>query len=460
MPTNKTKFNARLYLKSRVTPRWRLEIKSAARSLFFSPYVTGKCAQRVLLVAGAGEVELCTVFTADNFAKGSSSLRCLRHLIEGGVKVFHLDGLHAKMLLVPGRAVTVGSQNLTTRGQGNLEATLLVTDKDIVKQAEAEAEAWVKERTPVTLQMIADMEKRVRPLRKLFKKAEEAAGEIDKEVRERQRERDEIARRERLDKAEQERQERERQERERVRHLQEQQRRKRLSHLHESVRKLRVASTIVSAKLQTPGSLLHGVLDFTASKSLMARENRSLTRWRFDSNLVTLMDCYRYLCLVEDTGKIGWARVASSRISFVAKSISHGESLFYRGMNWRVATTGKWKTLEATGCNLTVELKTFLGETAELDCWFSVDGLEVISSKWKTERREHLPDDFTELISKNDDKIRDKITEFLVEPFKYRDGQKLTGARAGGFFADVGRRFNIRLAKVGSHEVLLAKKVY
>jgi hypothetical protein len=108
----------RLYLKSRIGSRLEREIQSGNRSLFFSPYVTGSCADRVLLVAGGGDVELYTVFTAEDFACGASSLRCLQRLIEGGVKVYHLPDLHAKMLLVPGQVVTIGSQNLTNGGLG------------------------------------------------------------------------------------------------------------------------------------------------------------------------------------------------------------------------------------------------------------------------------------------------------------------------------------------------------
>jgi hypothetical protein len=114
--TAKRSASPKLYVKSNIAPRWRVEIKSAERAMFFSPYVTGKLAESVLLVAGGGDVELYTVFSAENFAGGGSSLRCLGRIVEGGVKAYHVPGLHAKMLLIPRRAVTVGSQNLTKRG--------------------------------------------------------------------------------------------------------------------------------------------------------------------------------------------------------------------------------------------------------------------------------------------------------------------------------------------------------
>jgi hypothetical protein len=459
MPT-KTKSHARLYVKTRVRPRWRREIKSAERSLFFSPYVTGKCAQRVLLVAGAGTVELYTVFTAENFASRGSSLGCLRKLIEGGVKVYHLAGLHAKMLLVPGRAITVGSQNLTTRGQDNREATVLTTDGALVRQAEVETEAWVKERVAVTLAMIDDMVKRVRPLRKLFKAAQDAAEEIDEQVRAAQRERDEAERRARLERAGRERLEREQKERELVRQRQQQRHQQRLLDLQASVRKLRVAGTVVRARLKTPTSLRHGLFDYTTSKSILALGDGSLTHWQVGRDIVTLKDCYRYLCIIEETGKLGWARVASSRISFVASNISRERWLDYRGVKWNVSTTGKWKGLNGAGYNLVVTLESLFRGKVELRCWFSVDGLEVESTAWKTPRPDGLPDDFAPVLAQNEAGTRDKLTQFLVMPFKFIDGQKLTGASAGGYFGDTGRRFNIKLAKVGEHEVLLANKLW
>src|SRR5258708_2141043 len=111
----------KLYLRIRPTRRWRQVIRAAGDLVAFSPYIT----QSEVTDALAAKGERCSLYTVasvENLASGASSLSCLRALVSAGVRVYHLLGLHAKMLLVPGRVVTVGSQNFTAAGDRNLEA--------------------------------------------------------------------------------------------------------------------------------------------------------------------------------------------------------------------------------------------------------------------------------------------------------------------------------------------------
>lgn len=426
----------RVYLSTRIVPRWRREIQSGQRALFFSPYVTGRCADQVLLVAGGDEVELYTVFRAENFASGASSLRCLQRLIEGGVKVYHLPDLHAKMLLVPGQVVTIGSQNLTSGGLRNREATVLLSDQKAVGQAEAEAMEWLKDRLPVTPEMIADLGKHVRRLKNLFKSAKGTAREVDEQVKYRQRERDDEAWRKREE---------------------EERRRRRLMNLRGSVRKLRMAGERVQTQVQLVRDWSRKKKQYISTATLMVRGNCSLTRWRFDGEIVELEDCYRYLCLIEETGKLGWARVASTRITFISPLVVHGEWVFFGNWTWKVTAEGIWTGQRESGSNLFVKMKSNFRGEAHLHCWFSVDGLEVEKAAWKTPpSKASPPPDLAVAFANNQDRIRDQITKLLVKPFKFSDGQKLTGPNTINFFGEVYNRYIVRLAQVGEHKILIA----
>jgi hypothetical protein len=439
MPTAakvRTPAKPRLYVKNQITGRWKAEIETGRSCKFFSPYVTGRGARNILLAAGSKQVELYTLFTLENFASDGSSLDCIEQLVKAGLTVYHLPGLHAKILLMPGRAVTIGSQNLTARGTVNREANLLVSDSAMIQRVEEETAAWLTDRVPVTQPWIDDMRRQLRGVRNLFRKAKADAARLNEEVMQRERERVE----------------RERQERERER--QEAERQRRLSNLRAAVGSLRVASTVVSTRMQYTTPAWHS----SADESLFALSGRSLTRWYVDGRVVELQDCYRYLCIIEDTGKMGWARVASSRISFVEPSVEYGERLHYRTRSWHVIAEGHWGDSTRSMCNLTLKLESSWGEEARLDCWFSVSGLEVEKVVWRNPpRHEVVPKHIAKSIADNDEALRDKLTNYLVRPFKYKDGQKL-GTRSDKFFGGYGSRYRISLAKVSQHEVLIARQ--
>lgn len=155
----------------------------------------------------------------------------------------------------------------------------------------------------------------------------------------------------------------------------------------------------------------------------------------------------------------GLGAVGSSRISLIADGISHGEALSFCGLKWKVSTSGIWSELEEGVCNLKVTLESAHGIEAELDCWFSINGLKVSRERWpQLPPGRDRPCDFAAAVEGNEEKIRTNLTRLLVRPFKYRDGQRLNGFSASHFFGAVGTKHNIFLAKAGNRDVLIARK--
>src|SRR4051812_13245945 len=106
-----------------VARRWAAAIRDGASVIAVSPFITSTGFTAALEEKGAA-CELYTVISAENYASGASQLSCLERLVAAKVRVYHLEDLHAKLLLVPGKLVTVGSQNMTDKGARNLEATV------------------------------------------------------------------------------------------------------------------------------------------------------------------------------------------------------------------------------------------------------------------------------------------------------------------------------------------------
>jgi len=244
------------------------------------------------------------------------------------------------MLLIPGSIVTIGSQNLTSRGMAkNREASVLLTDPGCVQQAEKESRLWLHDRETIDLPQIEDMSEHVRRLMRLYRAADKAAAAADEQVKQHRRQRDETAR------------------------LDEETRHRALRKLRQSIASLRQAAEVVQARVRTTGK------DKT---SLIASPHHSFTHWRLDDQDVTLKRCYRYLCVNEDLALLGWARVASSRITFVhwRRRRDYAHRLSFGGRSWWLKTEADWSKDAPPAC-ISINMKSWQHEV-ELYCSFLV----------------------------------------------------------------------------------------
>jgi hypothetical protein len=165
------------YLRS-VAHRWKQEVAAATeRVILHFPFITTRAVEMVLGEKRPPRCEVYTRFEAQHFASGASSLDALKRLLDMGVRLYELPRLHAKLLIVPGRFASVGSQNLTAQGFRNREATVAVTSPKGVAQITRLAEGWAKFAIAITPERVREMEALVEPLRQRYLAfAEEAAG--------------------------------------------------------------------------------------------------------------------------------------------------------------------------------------------------------------------------------------------------------------------------------------------
>ncbi len=119
------------------TFNWLGEHASACRSrmLICSPYVNDGIIKLTEMVSKDVSRTMVTRTDLRDFAAGSSNLGTLYTLVKGGVTLYSLSALHAKMYIFDDTSALVTSANATTSGMWrNLECGLSTDDRSTVRK--------------------------------------------------------------------------------------------------------------------------------------------------------------------------------------------------------------------------------------------------------------------------------------------------------------------------------------
>lgn len=150
---------------------WKRRVGSATLEVrIFSPYLDSLVV-RLLRNSSLGP-EGHSVVTDLSPMSGALDYRrqliAVRALLRDGIEVRTLERLHAKVLLIDGRHVTVGSQNFTSYARRSKEATVAAEDDLHESEFVATLEGWYLDSEPVTLglveQLLAALESQMRDL--------------------------------------------------------------------------------------------------------------------------------------------------------------------------------------------------------------------------------------------------------------------------------------------------------
>lgn len=166
-----------------VARTWSRMVSESSAIIIFSPYVTSKTAITVTSDIEETKCELYTLFNAEVFVNQSSSLRTLKVLKSKGINLYYLPDLHAKLFLTE-KEVTIGSQNLTSRGgRKNIETTLRSSNRAVNKKIRNWIENDIIElRIEITNEMLYHMEELIKPLIKEYKIIHKNCLEIDIQI--------------------------------------------------------------------------------------------------------------------------------------------------------------------------------------------------------------------------------------------------------------------------------------
>jgi hypothetical protein len=297
-----------------------------------------------------------------------------------------------------------------------------------------ELRLWLSRARPVTREMIADMRNNLPAIQSAFAEADRLARSLDQSVWANQGARDRAAAAERRRQAAYARWR---------------------QALRERAAAARRFSTVIRGRVQhvtTEGDFYR---NRSHTVSLVPRRRASFARWRWDGRRVELWRLFYYPWLVVRSGKFGWGRLASTRLSFVRPRRA-GSRVAVGGVSFAVAFDAPWddRTLETH--NLTIALDGAPGRL-ELDCQLDLDGLRVVQPRW-VRRAESIPFpyDVAAMVERNDGGIRDDL---ILQVARLARVRQPFGRSAADFLGPAGTRFKSWLGVIGGFPVILAEQV-
>lgn len=422
-----------LYVNRSIDRRWRQELgRAATAAKVFSPFITSNTAESVTARLDGKASEIHTVFKIELFAMGSSSLATLKKLIDQGHSLYHVERLHAKIVLVPREFASLGSQNLTHGGIKNNEASAAFTDARHVKLIEKSVQPWIEARTPITPQMIADMENLLPEVMQLYQVAQVAAVDADVKLRDLQIAREEKARVEKR--------------------LQEEHQ---LALLREALDSAPTSSSLAVARVKD----VTNSDSFRQTISLVADGKSDLTSWSIEGRHIGLNARTRYLCINEDNGRIGWARLVHTRITFIANELAIGEAEI-AGRPCRLHLRTNWSLRRGKSGNATIEISTVSKQRiCDVRIGFGTRGIEVIKIS-PASRKKNLSaevSEWIEWINNNEATFAESTLLRFTSPFVYKG--RLYGNKADAFFGPIGRVFLVRAVLIEGQPVIACKSL-
>jgi PLD-like domain len=155
-----TKAAKREFLAADAYPHWRRRVKAAEESVrVYSPYLD----DLVVRLLGNSELDAEDLSVVTDLSPESGTLTyrrqllAIRRLLSQDVEVRSLPGLHAKVLLVDGKSVTVGSQNFTSYARKSKETTAVPALDMSESRLVDTLERWYDVAEPVDLDLIEQL---------------------------------------------------------------------------------------------------------------------------------------------------------------------------------------------------------------------------------------------------------------------------------------------------------------
>jgi len=286
--------------------------------------------------------------------------------------------------------------------------------------------------------MLDEMDAALEPLLKLFKRARANGAELDKRVRESQMSRDALSEYERLVNQKKE-----------ISELRKKERKVRLKEFVEDVPK---SSEVVIGEVKIVSSNEGD----SETRSLIAWGGNSLTRWRVKSQPMDLARTTRYLCVLPETGKLGWARVMKTRITFVGAGVNFSSALRIGDQDCDAHFSADWSESPEFGRNLSVEIRKWNSAICVVSFWIGLDVAEMLDVR-STDSLSESGRTLIDWIQNNHADLTKQCLARVLTPFVY--SKNLHGVQAQTYFGDVGTVYLIQVALIEKYPVLVVKKV-
>lgn len=343
---------------------WKRRVQAATESVrVFTPYFD-RMLDRLLSNAclDPGALSVVTDFSPTSGALDyRGQLLGARALLRRGVEVRSLSRLHAKVLVCDGAQVAVGSQNFTTYGRGSKETTVIPADVVSGTEFVSTLEEWYQISTPVTLEFI---ELLLAELDEAARSAVEASGRLSTAFDERWSAYLKVR-------------EEERRRRERLSRLQ-----PLASQLASAVQTTtqRTARPMVWARLGIAG-------EYDYYETLLADKNSTLAAWPMKDlkgrrAITELRRLSFYPIILNPSGRMAFARVAGTRITYVRQAVKWVRPFEILGTYYNLTVRFPKDGLEARNIEMSLSMS---GPPASVSLELSLrfDGLAFTMTSWE-----------------------------------------------------------------------------
>ncbi|MEP2774435.1 MAG: phospholipase D-like domain-containing protein [Luteolibacter sp.] len=439
---------------------------AATELLAASPYITE---DRLFARCEPSVAHLYTAFNALNFISGASRLGVLKNLLTAGVKLYHVDSLHAKVVLVDGQHFSLGSQNLTVRGRRiNKEASFVSGDESPSEEIRDFFDFIKKSARLITIEDILKMEELIEPWMPKFRKVERGAREIDQEIEKTRLEREEAEQhlkeeesKIRFKKAKEELAKK-------IQGRMEKERRERMLNALDLFEKVfdQPSNRPVSSLLAKVKTLKNPPKNFFSSTTY----TQSLVPVDRDHNFGQLLRSigvhpkpyFRYLIFNRDTGKLGFVRYAKTQWTFFANGVSPRDLLPVGSHRWKVEIKFDWVRNKDTPSNGTVHLHLAPRWGSEpihifsIRFTLSVDGVFLDEPNITEAGILDFVDDYTLDLPEIKMALNNYLPSRITTPFKFEHNKH--GKQASDFFDyDSPKTYRIQAHRFGKSAIFSAR---
>lgn len=173
----------------------------------------------------------------------------------------------------------------------------------------------------------------------------------------------------------------------------------------------------------------------SSTSSLIVSDNSDdLLRWNINGQPHKLKRLHRYVCLLEASGKFGWARVGQTRITFFDRGVTKGDSILLGNVRYQLQFHAVWLSAEVgSTSNLLIAVRpanSYSSSTAivHVHVWFSLDSVELM--RISSVGTENLGRGLVEWIGNNREEFKYKMLESFLDSYTY---ESLSGVQAGAF---------------------------
>jgi small subunit ribosomal protein S16 len=200
--------------------------------------------------------------------------------------------------------------------------------------------------------------------------------------------------------------------------------------------------------------------EITTTSSLVPTDATSMTDWPYPDN-ITFKKFHRYILVNRDTGKIAWARIAKTRITYYCNSIQWPDAIIIGGRSWNVTYRAIWDDIEADQSNLSIKLTVPYSSddaTLTIRTWFNLTDIDILDSTIAatSQRDKDSCASLESFIGIQEMDFKEIILNHISQPFKYTS--KLVGVQASQFFEATHGIYRVRAGLLNKHPIISVEK--